>query len=310
MWVSSEAKELGGLREHNAGKRGTVACCILDLLVAKRQTRNEAPEASGAATFGAHLRNLRERAGRTQEELAFQAGLSPHAVGSLERGVRRRPYPHRVRSLADALGLSDEERAALLAAVPKRSRAASSGRQVGTAASALSTLPNPATPLLGRERELEDITDLLIQQNVRLLTLTGIGGVGKTRLAVEVGREVAQLFPDGIAFVGLASLVRRWRQGCRCAVPDLRPRGSGEIPAESTAHSPARVLRASYPSQWGAGRRWLRGRLPHQRSGARRRGRLRPRHQYRCQPGEVAGDTTVSNEPADVVSDGRRSKTS
>jgi hypothetical protein len=42
-------------------------------------------------------------------------------------------------------------------------------------------------------------------------------------------------------------------QGCRCAVPDLRPRGSGEILAESTAYSPARVLRASHPSQRGPG---------------------------------------------------------
>jgi RNA polymerase sigma factor (sigma-70 family) len=110
------------------------------------------------------------------------------------------------------------------------------------------------------------------------------------------------------AIGGHHPLVRRWRQGCRCAVPYLRSRGSGEIPAESAAHGPARVLRASYPSQWGAGRRWLRGRIPHQRGSARRRGRLRPRHPYRRQPGEVARDTTLFSERADVVPDGRRSK--
>ena len=72
------------------------------------------------APFGAHLRRLREAAGLTQDELAMRSGLSPDAVSTLERGLRRRPYPHTVRALADALGLAEDERAMLLAAVPKR----------------------------------------------------------------------------------------------------------------------------------------------------------------------------------------------
>jgi transcriptional regulator with XRE-family HTH domain len=71
-------------------------------------------------SFGTRLRRLREEAGTTQEELALRAGLTPNAVGDLERGKTRRPYPHTVRSLADALELSEDERASLLAAVPKR----------------------------------------------------------------------------------------------------------------------------------------------------------------------------------------------
>jgi Cdc6-like AAA superfamily ATPase len=59
---------------------------------------------------------------------------------------------------------------------------------------------------VGREREAEEVRDLLTRRDVRLLTLTGIGGVGKTRLAMEVAQEVAENFPDGAAFVGLASL--------------------------------------------------------------------------------------------------------
>ena len=55
--------------------------------------------------FGARLRRLREAAGLTQEELAARAGLSRNAVGALERGIRKRPYPHTARSLAHALGL-------------------------------------------------------------------------------------------------------------------------------------------------------------------------------------------------------------
>ena len=137
----------------------------------------------------------------------MRAGLSPNAVSALERGTRKRPQPHTVRSLADALGLAEEGRAALLAAVPKRGEAASSAaEEVSLPSPAVSALPHPSTPLVGRERETEEVANLLAQQDVQLVTLTGIGGVGKTRLAMEVAREVSGLFPDGAAFVGLAPL--------------------------------------------------------------------------------------------------------
>ena len=72
-------------------------------------------------TFGATLlRQLRDAAGLTQEELASRAGLTAKAVSALERGARKRPYPHTVRALAEALDLSDDERAALIEAVPRR----------------------------------------------------------------------------------------------------------------------------------------------------------------------------------------------
>ena len=81
----------------------------------KREVGNE----TGNIAFGPRLRRFREAAGLTQEELASRANLSVKAISSLERGVRRRPYPHTLRSLAEALGLSEDERAALLAAVPR-----------------------------------------------------------------------------------------------------------------------------------------------------------------------------------------------
>jgi predicted ATPase/Tfp pilus assembly protein PilF len=59
---------------------------------------------------------------------------------------------------------------------------------------------------VGRERELEDVVRFLSDPQARLLTLTGTGGVGKTRLAIEAVRQAAELFPDGAAFVALAPL--------------------------------------------------------------------------------------------------------
>src|SRR4051812_37388241 len=103
--------------------------------------------------FGSRLRRLREVAGLTQEELAARAGLTAKAVSALERGERKRPYPHTVRSLADALELSERERALFTEAVPRRSADAPVPEEA--AATYPSTLPTSLTPLLGREREVE-----------------------------------------------------------------------------------------------------------------------------------------------------------
>ena len=67
-------------------------------------------------------------------------------------------------------------------------------------------LPVPATPFLGRERELHEVSALLSDGEVRLLTLTGAGGSGKTRLAAQVAADVSELYVDGVFWVGLASL--------------------------------------------------------------------------------------------------------
>jgi hypothetical protein len=67
-------------------------------------------------------------------------------------------------------------------------------------------LPIPATPFLGREQELGEITALLTRDEVRLVTLTGPGGTGKTRLALQAAADAAGAFPGGVWWVPLAPL--------------------------------------------------------------------------------------------------------
>jgi predicted ATPase len=67
-------------------------------------------------------------------------------------------------------------------------------------------LPVPPTPFIGRQGELREVSALLADGGVRLLTLTGVGGSGKTRLAVQAAAEVSELYPDGLFWVGLAPL--------------------------------------------------------------------------------------------------------
>src|SRR3954468_16460022 len=100
--------------------------------------------------FGSRLRQLREEAGLTQEELAARADLTAKAVSALERGERKRPYPHTVRSLADALELSEEERAVLTEAIPRRSGGDAPVTVEEAAATHSFALPMSLTPLLGR----------------------------------------------------------------------------------------------------------------------------------------------------------------
>ena len=79
-----------------------------------------------------------------------------------------------------------------------------SGQGAASDAPLAGALPAPATPLLGREREAAAVEDLVVREGARLVTLTGPGGVGKTRLAVEAARRLGPGFADGVRFVELA----------------------------------------------------------------------------------------------------------
>jgi len=154
----------------------------------------------GTASFGSRLKALREASGFTQEELATIAGLSVHAVSALERGHRRRPQVDTVRSLASALDLTGPARDGFLASARPPARATAMHELGGIG------LPVPLTTLVGRDADVDVLARWLDDPNARLITLIGPGGVGKTRLAINVARLVADAGQTHVAFVALAAI--------------------------------------------------------------------------------------------------------
>ncbi len=154
-------------------------------------------------SIGELLRQFRSAASLSQEELAERSGLSVRGISDLERGARQAPRLETLRLLADALGLSDNDRAALLAAArPQVVPEPAAGAKLGTPMS----LPTPLTRLIGRTTEVAALRALLDGEQGRLVTVTGVGGTGKTRLAIAVAAELATVYPDGVSFVDLSPL--------------------------------------------------------------------------------------------------------
>ncbi|MFK4089936.1 helix-turn-helix domain-containing protein [Kribbella sp. NPDC020789] len=159
------------------------------------------------------LRKYRGRAGLTQAALAAKAGLSDQAISVLERGTRRRPRIDTVRALIKVLGLDKDEAADFLAVARGKSPMADEAQS--EAAPASETLPLPwqlppaVSDFTGRTAQIEAILDVLrigevsADSSVRLVAVTGMGGIGKTTLAVQAAHKLVDSYPDGHLYLNL-----------------------------------------------------------------------------------------------------------
>ena len=164
----------------------------------------------GELGFGGLLRRLRDDAGLTQDELAEAAQVSQRTISDLERGVNRTARKDTAVLLAEVLDLAEPVRALFVAAA--RGRAPAAGvlaarqRQAPAASWAVAGgvhgFPAALTSFIGRAEPLREVAGLLSDH--RLVTVTGPGGAGKTRLAAQVARQVGSRFADGAWLVELA----------------------------------------------------------------------------------------------------------
>lgn len=137
------------------------------------------------------LRSHREAAGLTQEALAARAGVSARTVSDVERGLRSRLYPDTAERFATALRLEPGPRQAFLEVARGRRHAGS----------AFPRVPAPLTRLVGRDHELASVIRLAAPGGDRLVTLTGLGGIGKTRLALAAAGQLSDAYRGRVAVV-------------------------------------------------------------------------------------------------------------
>lgn len=163
--------------------------------------------------FAEWLKRRRKSLDWTREELARRAHCSPSTLRRLEAGDLR-ASKQLAESLAAAVGIPPEQREAFVkfargdaGQAPLFSSQTERARTAEAAPLYPGNLPAPLTGLVGRKREIAAVRELLRQPGVRLLTLTGAPGIGKTRLSIAIANELGGAeFPDGVYFVPLAPI--------------------------------------------------------------------------------------------------------
>ena len=166
--------------------------------------------------FGEWVKRRRKALDLTQEELAQRAGYSKFALRKIESGERK-PSRQLAELLAKALEITPEDHQAFIKVARgetnlERLDLPSMDSSLPSLSSLQPTsvsnhIPLQSTPLLGRDSELAAMERLFNDSRCRLLTLTGMGGIGKTRLAIEFATRQKAVFPAGVFYVPLAPLI-------------------------------------------------------------------------------------------------------
>lgn len=161
-------------------------------------------------SFGDWLKRKRKRLDLTQAELANQVGCSAAAIRKLE-AEERRPSAQIAERLAEILDIPQTERANFLRFARGELRSAPAEAREDfpwqiSSKSPHSNLPATVTSLVGRDQEIAVVHKYLLTSDIRLISLVGPPGIGKTRLSIEVARVSLSDFPHGIFFIPLAPL--------------------------------------------------------------------------------------------------------
>jgi predicted ATPase/transcriptional regulator with XRE-family HTH domain/Tfp pilus assembly protein PilF len=162
-------------------------------------------------TFGNWLKLRRRGLGWTQAQLGQRIGYAGETIRKVEADELR-PSRQLAEKLAEALGIAPAERATFLRFA--RDEPGSEDIALPTQSAALPqpsarsphSLPLPRDPLIGRTREVAAVQQRLLRSSVALVTLAGPGGVGKTRLALQVAANLQDRFSDGVHFIPLAAI--------------------------------------------------------------------------------------------------------
>ena len=164
--------------------------------------------------FGEWLRQSRDELGLTRKEFAQRVGCSVSTLRKIEDGERH-PSVQIAELMANCLDIPPAEHSTFVKVARGElsvDRLSPVTKPVGdpnispASATPRTNLPVLPTPLIGRQREIEELIRLLRDHQCRLLTLVGPGGIGKTRLAIETASQLQEAFADGVYLVSLASV--------------------------------------------------------------------------------------------------------
>jgi transcriptional regulator with XRE-family HTH domain len=164
-------------------------------------------------SFGYWVRRRRKALDITQSELGRRVGASEIMIRKIEADERR-PSVHLAELLANSLTVTEDEREVFITAarnprsIENLPLANHSIFKLGTPPVPPSNLPAPTTSMIDRVADLEVVTSLIMQEDVRIITITGAPGIGKTRLSIKAAEHTFHHFVDGAWFVDLSPVIK------------------------------------------------------------------------------------------------------